>query len=194
MIERPSSGRRFRIVDGIILVAATAIAFAIYRQHDPVPSFTTFDGRWEQWLFEWMHRVVPFTALWSYAVFAIARRDQRTGRRARARHAGVVACYAATLALAVTSIISSGFYIIHTLEDAGRIPKILSHGTQSHSPIPFASAPMEEIIGASVLGAWTAMAAGRRWRVEASWIDRFGRLLGVSWIGLFLIYVYAYMG
>jgi hypothetical protein len=193
MIERPSVRRPFRIGDGMILVASTAIAFAIFRQNEPVPSFSTFGRGWEQWLFEWMHRVVPFTALWSYAVFAIARRDPKKGRRP-ARHAGIVACYAATVALAVTSIISSGFYIIHTLEDAQWIPKILSHQTQSHSPIPFASAPMEEIVGASVLGAWSALAASRRWRIESSWIDRFGRFLGVSWIVLFLIYVYAYTG
>ena len=59
---------------------------------------------------------------------------------------------------------------------------------------PFANAPMEEIVGAAVLGAWSAMAASGRWKSQPSWIDRTGRVLGMFWIGLFLIYLYAYTG
>ena len=35
-----------------------------------------------------------------------------------------------------------------------------------------------------VATAWMALALGRRWRPEPSWVDRTGRALGFAWIGL----------
>jgi hypothetical protein len=32
--------------------------------------------------------------------------------------------------------------------------------------------------------AWALLAITRRWKSEASWIDRLGRMLGVLWIGM----------
>jgi hypothetical protein len=189
----PRASRPFRIAHGMILVAATAIAFAIFRYSQPANlNFTTLGGRWEQWLFYWMHRVVPFPASWSIALLVIDRYEQRSGRRRGARHAGIVACYAATIAVALTSVISMMFSLVHVLEDLQVVPKVLSHGR--HALSPFDNAPMEEIVGAAVLGAWAALSAGRRWRTESSWIDRLGRVLGCCWIGLFVLYVYAYSG
>ena len=42
------------------------------------------------------------------------------------------------------------------------------------------------LIGLAVLVAWIVMKAKRQWRPEASWIDRFGRLLGWGWILMIL--------
>ena len=52
----------------------------------------------------------------------------------------------------VTSLIGAVFYAIHLLEDNGSIAKILSHPTRAHGLPPFSNAPMEEIVGAAVLG------------------------------------------
>ena len=38
------------------------------------------------------------------------------------------------------------------------------------------------VVGASVVVAWLALAISRRWRAEASWIDRAGRVVGVLWL------------
>src|SRR5262249_47713197 len=108
--------------------------------------------------------------------------------------AGIAACYAATVALAVTSLVSSTFYTIHLLEDSNSIPKILSHPRSLHSPLPFDNLPIEMIVGAAVLGAWATLLASGRWRCEASWIERLGRVLGCFWIMLVLTYIYAYAG
>lgn len=186
--------RPFRIVDLMVLVAATAVAFAIYRQGIPRGmQFTTFGGNWEAWLFHWMHQLTPFVSMWSFAVFAIDRVDSRKRRR-HPRHAGIIACYAATIGLATSALISSGFYMVHVMEDWGVIRKILSHQRQMHVPPPFGEAPLEEIIGGVVFGAWAALAATRRWRTEPTWVDRFGRFLATVWIGLLLTYIYAYTG
>jgi hypothetical protein len=187
--------RPFRLVDGMVLIAATAVAFAIFRQGlSGQVNFSTFGGSGEQWLFFWMHQVVPFPAMWSLAVFGIAVRDRSRGRRRKPREAGVVACCAAVVALTITTLIASTFYTLHVLEEFRAIPRIFSHARNSHAMPPFANAPMEEIVGAAVLGAWSAMAASGRWRARPSWIDRAGRFLGMIWIGLFLIYLYAYTG
>jgi hypothetical protein len=185
----------FRLIDGMVLVAATAVAFAIYRQGlSGQVTFSTFRGNAEKWLFFWMHQVVPFPAMWSLAVVAIAVFGLGPNRRRRPRHAGVIACSAAVVALALTTLVASTFYTLHVLEDFGAIPRVFSHARNSHAMPPFANAPIEELVGAAVLGAWSAMAAGGRWRGQPSWIDRTGRVLGMFWIGLFLIYLYAYTG
>jgi hypothetical protein len=96
--------RPFRLADGMVLIAATAVAFAIFRQGlSGQVNFSTFGGSVEQWLFFWMHQVVPFPAMWSLAVFGIAVRDGRRGRRRIPGEAGVVACCAAVVALTLTT-------------------------------------------------------------------------------------------
>jgi hypothetical protein len=187
--------RPFRLIDGMVLVAATAVAFAIFRQSSPsTVNFNTFGGIGEQYLFFWMRRLVPFPAMWSLALLAIAVFDRGTARRHRTRHAGTVACCAAVVALSLTTLIASTFYVTHVLEEVGAIPRVFSHPRNSHAMPPFANAPMEEIVGAAVLGAWSTMAASGRWKSQPSWIDRTGRVLGMIRIGLFLIYLYAYTG
>ena len=42
-------------------------------------------------------------------------------------------------------------------------------------------------VGLAVIGSWLVLAWGRRWRAEASWVDRAGRLIGACWIALFVI-------
>jgi hypothetical protein len=38
----------------------------------------------------------------------------------------------------------------------------------------------------AVIGAWLALALGRRFRPERSWVDRAGRVLGAYWVFLAL--------
>jgi hypothetical protein len=187
--------RPFRLSDGMVFVAATAVAFAIYRNGlSPGINFTTFVITGEFLIFFWMHQIVPFPAMWSLALFAIVAFDRSTPRRRKLRHAGSVACCAAVVALALTTLVASAFYTLHFLEEIQVIPRIFSHGRNAHAMPPFANAPMEEIVGAAVLGAWSVMAATGRWKSQPSWIDRMGRALGIVWIALFLVYLYGYTG
>ena len=63
-----------------------------------------------------------------------------------------------------------------------------------HLPPPFGEAPFEEIVGGVALGAWATLAATQCWRTEPTWIDRLGRVLGVCWIFLLILYLYGYTG
>ncbi len=38
------------------------------------------------------------------------------------------------------------------------------------------------VCGLAVLVSWVTLLARRRWRADPSWVDRFGRALGVYWI------------
>ena len=192
---RPRAGRPLRLLDGMILVAATAFAFTIYRQGIAGGvQFSTINFAWEPALFYWMHQVVPFPAMWSLALFLIASFDRTTPKRRKFRHAGAVACCSAVVVLAITTLVGTSFYLLHALEDYRIIPKILSHHRNIHAPPPFANTPTEEFIGAAVLGAWAVMAASGRWRLERSWIDLTGFALGLVWVALFLLYLYGYTG
>jgi hypothetical protein len=192
---RLRSARAFRLVDIMVLVAATAVAFALYRQGivGGIP-FTTLGFFWEPWLFYWMHQLVPFPAIWSLTVFGLISFDRATPRRRRFRDAGAVACCSAVVVLAITTLIGTAFYLIHVFEDYQFIPKVLSHGRNRHATPPFGNTPSEEFIGAAVLGAWAVMAAAGRWRVGRSWLDWMGFALGIAWIALFLLYLYGYTG
>ena len=80
--------RPYRLVDGMVFVAATAVAFAIFRGAlAPGVQFVTFGGTFEQSVFFWMHYLVPFPAMWSLALLAIAVFDRRTPYRRKFRHA-----------------------------------------------------------------------------------------------------------
>jgi hypothetical protein len=192
---RPSVRRPLRIIDLMVLVAATAVAFAIYRRGvQPGLAFTTFGTNFEAQVFVWMHQFTMFPAMWSIAVLAIDRFDSRKRRRRVVRDAGVIACGAATVVIAISSLISSSFYLVHLLEDFQAIPRVLSHPRSMHLLPPFGEAPLEMFVGAAVVGAWAALALARRWRAEPSGIDRLGRVLGLSWIGLLILYIYGLTG
>lgn len=192
---KSAARRPFRLVDLMILVAATAVAFAIFRAGlAPGLPFITFGGSLEQWLFTWMHLVVPFPAMWSIALVAIAAFDRHKSTRRRLRPAGIAGCVAAVAVVTLTTVVSSTFYMLHVLEDLQTIPRIFTHGRNNHGMPPFAGAPMEEIVGSAVLGAWAMLAASGRWKAERSWLDRSARLLSLCWIVLFLTYLYGYTG
>ena len=192
---KPPDRRPFRLVDGMVFVASTAFAFATYQKGlAPGPNFVTFGGGGERWLFYWMHHIIPFPAMWSLGLVAIAAFDRSRSPRRRLRPAGIAGCAAAVVVLALTTLIASTFYALHTLEELQIIPKIFTHLRNTHEVPPFANAPMEELVGSAVLGAWCLLAASGRWQAERSWIDRSGRFLSIVWIGLFLIYLYAYTG
>jgi hypothetical protein len=195
LMPRPTSKRPFRIVDLMTLVAATAVAFGIFRYSLPSNiAMSTFGTAFEQRLFYWAHALTPFLALWALAVVAIAWWDGRRGNRRETRLAGVVACCAATGAIAIAVLIFCVLYTAHVLEDQRLIPRIFSHPIQNHPLPPFGAITLEEIGGAAVLGAWSALGASRRWRTDRTWIDRFGRLVGLVWITLFVIYIHGYAG
>jgi hypothetical protein len=46
-------------------------------------------------------------------------------------------------------------------------------------------------IGSTILFAWFILAVSGRWRAERSWIDRFGRAMGIGWIIAYIAHICA---
>lgn len=168
--------RRFHLVDGMILVAATAAGLAFVRatidDRDPLML-----GPWAAvvWLSESLRFALactlPVLAAWTLALPLVRLRRPRPGLHRVARQPGFVACLAASMALLVCGL---------------SIPPMLWGGSRlMMSQLSLVSYTPEA--GFAVAGAWLALALGSHWRPEPSWIDRLGRGVGWLWISANLV-------
>ncbi len=168
--------RPFNVVDGMILVAATAVGLAL------TPDHWSRDIKWS-----WQGMIDPyydatgavvrgFISVWlSWTIsFAICRlRQPRPSLRRLRYQPGLVACQA-TLSLLVLAV----FYDILAFA-------ITKQGFYITGYLPF---QMSFLTPPLVGGSWLTLWYVRRWKPEPGWIDRMGRLLGWGWIALLLVY------
>jgi hypothetical protein len=166
--------RRFTIADVMILVSAAAVSSLILRFY--MPGFERqlgFVGRfgsdfWNlQLAYAWIQGpgscvVVPLMA----SLIAIRLLPPRP-RHLRIQP-GFVACVAVLVSL---------------------VPGILWYATIQYRPGFRRADAFEQTWGCvifwtscAVIGAWLALALGRRFRPEPSWVDRTGRVLGAYWV------------
>ncbi|MGO9914164.1 MAG: hypothetical protein ACLQIB_05540 [Isosphaeraceae bacterium] len=110
--------------------------------------------------------VVPFLAAWTTALLLLRLRRPRPRIRRALFEPGATACVAATVVIAVqaawiSALLAAGSRIIH-----------LSTVFEGYA----------QQVSFGVLAAWTVLAVSGRWRNEPTWIDRAGRVMGVTWI------------
>ena len=176
-MKSPSS-RPFTLLDGMILVAATAAGFATIRAHS---RFLLLDlphpqGSWRLldimgWVLRW---ITPFLEAWSFAFLVIAYREPHPRWRVWLRRPGNVACIAATMALACEytwiALICVRFWEPHRrLWGQGYVPSL--------HPMSFVSG-----VGSWIVGAWLALFLSGSWRPARGWVERLGRAIGIVWI------------
>lgn len=167
--------RRFRIVDGMILVAASAASAAIAR-----PYMTEF--LWE-WAMPSINRTLVTTdrpvmvavsmAMITLLVLRLSR--PRPPIRELARQPGFASCAAATFGFA-TGLVRLGCNFAFDWDSFENRSYQLVAMTITHPAL------------GTVPGAWLALLISGRWKAEASWADRMGRLLGAYWIALHVEY------
>lgn len=158
--------RKFGLLDGMILVAALAIAFGLHR-------FLTGNMGFG---FDYVGAAkgsiyilgLPYLGCLSVALFVISVRPPRAPWRRFTSHPGAMACLAASAACLACIIIS----IIY---------KFLPQSQNEFGDRILVSIWPVETAGV-VAGAWLMMLLGQRWRTERTWIDRAGRLLGGLWL------------
>jgi hypothetical protein len=187
--------RRFTLADAMVLVAATAAGIAIAREGQR--SLTTIllfvDGGPRVDFFERLKRVLsplargtvvwgPVLTCWALALLALRLRRPRPIRRRLFAPPGVAACFIAmvlvgfgTAESAWKSCMSPDFdviggYVIHAAPRAPELVRALQGGSTSAT------------VGFGVAALWIWMAISSRWRSEPHWIDRAGRILGVTWL------------
>lgn len=185
-----SERRPITLFDLMVLVTATAIGLSIVqfgwpRQVAGVgifswPFTTRGTGGYpsKTWVLPIAWRVTPFLpclAAWSGAFLVVRLRGPRPRRRRLVAQPGLVAAVASLSALAIESglLIGSAWY-------DGRFrfmrPARINDFAQNGVVL------LAHHAGWAVIVSWLTLALVGRWHPERSWVDRWGRLLGATWI------------
>ncbi len=162
--------RGIHLADVMILIAATAAALACLQS--PLERRMTFigDGRL-------IYNVRPltlvggaFASMWTLGTLAILVRH-RTSSSEWKRSPGFVACAAATSGaiFKLTAIMLWGIAMSFRIE-SWYVPTVLGQ--------------LIEPAAMSVLAAWMTLRLVGSWRLERTWTDNLGIVVGLSWIFL----------
>jgi hypothetical protein len=184
--------RRFTLIDAMVLVAATTVSLAALRCcfgdlsevaaecREWIAAVLEHPPGWRAWtwfvcsLDELTVRLLaPFCWAWTVALLVVYLRQPRPRMRRLARQPGAVASFSAALILIPAAIGLLYVALARRIEfDSQQWERVLGGS--------FIIIPMAE--GLVALGSWATLLFSRRWRAEASWIDRSGRALGFYWI------------
>ncbi len=179
------TARRFTMMDAMILVAATAVALMMVR---PVFVNSMFGVRiWTR----------TFAAIggglvaWTPTVLLLRLRPPRPTVRRLARQPGFVAGVAVSTILALYALAGGIVVLVRTAKQWGPAPAM-----PGRLETTIASLWAQETLtlglagGLTVIATWVVLAVGGRCRPSRDWLDILGRVLGILWIVLFVIYAY----
>jgi len=163
--------RRPSLLDGLIVVAATAVCLALAR--------IALRENELQWMLmdrvsrsAVVFRLVSFVALtWTLCYFPIRFRKPRPPFSEIVRQPGMVACTAACMSIVFGA----------SLTVPGVSLALSRRGPQPLAQIIEASVN-NLVIAHAVAGAWLTLRLSGAWRAEPGWIDGMGRALGIYWI------------
>jgi hypothetical protein len=169
-MNQAATPRRFTLLDGMFLVAVTAIGLGWNRLS--MKDFETYNFPWMRVspllrsfnLSMWV--LVPHLSLWTLAILALGLRRPPNQLSEVVTRPGMAACVAAALAITFDLAWYIPFKMGHP---GGILPGIMM--IRCIDTVTFA-------IG----GAWAVLAVGSLWKAERHWIDRAGRVLGVAWV------------
>jgi len=184
---KTASQRAFTLFDAVVLIAATGSAFALFRTMQIV-----YWGGRGRLLFALIlqhgaETTIPFLTMFSLALAGLRLRQPRPPLRNLARQPGMIACCAAmlTLVIEVLGIILGELILPPHAVIARTIPpylKLSLPGGILHDVR--GTVVLQANAGGAVAAAWLILALAGVWRSESSWIDRFGRALGMSWLAV----------
>lgn len=194
ILEGASRGRgrpvsSFRLVHALILIAATAVGLAFGRPFwkyvlwagysypevpDPWMYATPVTGRdpVKQWIVAMLLYGQPFLATWTFALIPIRLMPPRPRRCRLPDLPGMSAACAAVVWMLC--------YCVTLVEEWG----------SGDGPVGVRNTLMHDMlfgrwaegVAPAILVAWSISMLGGRWKPEASWIDRLGRLLAFAWL------------
>ena len=188
--DRSAPKRKFRLLDAMILVAATAAGCAmmqgISRVTDGEISWSTISESWEDYretpnLAELMDLIepgivaltltMPLLIVWTLALIPSGFISPRPRFRRLMRQPGMIVPFAVLLMLGLLGL---PMVIAISMNGAAIL---LEAGLYEGLPVY-----LLPIGGMLVAASWMTLILGRRWRAEPNWIDRLGRALGTYWI------------
>lgn len=181
IVPPPRGDRRFTIIDAMILVAASAVAFVVVR---PI-----INGRLQgqPWWASYLAAVMGFLVAWTPTVLILRSRRPRPPLRRLTRQPGFAA------GLAGTSVVLLGALAIGLLA----LVRFARRGMAVRAGLPLRPPNSAwwlgvvlhfgAVVGPAVIGAWLLLAFSGRRRPSGGWLDLLGRALGTAWIILFVI-------
>jgi len=197
------SARKFRLSDAMVLVAATAVAFAVFKPYQAAmnplrfgPSIapaTPFTG-WIEGLWGCLVRAFPYVMAWTLAILVLRFRRPRPRWIRLIRQPGFIAALVPAPVLVWRVIGFASLYArvgANPSSLAAWIPRHFngigcfmggSPGWMLFDTDHFLNTMA--MIGAAVAASWLLLVVSGQWRPERSWIDRFGRLIGWYWIAV----------
>jgi hypothetical protein len=182
----PHAPRRFTILDGMVLVAATAAGLAVPPAFVPeldvlgLPEMVFEVLSQPPTLLDLLpvvaelvsYLAIPCLLAWTLATVALSLRRPRPPLRRLARRPGILACVMASAVFLLTGAVV--FAII-----AWTVPILTRHHVyvmwSIHGTVQG---------GLAVACCWATMLLSRVWWPEPTWLDRLGRLLGACWLVL----------
>jgi hypothetical protein len=168
--------RRFNLADAMVMIAATAIAFA----------FVQFQGLpWilaEKWFppndnilrppedGDLAALISSFLIPWTVALFFLRFNGPRPSRHRLFMRPGFAACAIASAMMVFLCLDNYREYVF-------AYRSFMAPGIQNVVALNYRIS-----ISFATAGLWAMMAAFGRWHAEPTWIDRAGRAVGILWI------------
>ena len=163
------SGRRFSLLDAMVLIAATAAGLALDRVvWSDAPVWNV--AAWKDCRDLAANGVVlsvPVAAMWTIATLALHLCPPRDRVRLLLRRLGMSACCAATCGL----VLGGGLAIC-----------AMWRGTATFSSNLVLGFGLPMMAGSAVTAVWTLSLLAGGYRAASDWIDRLGRLIGLYWV------------
>ncbi len=171
--------RRFRLLDGILLIAATALGLSWSRaiEFEFVPWDYSVDRLigWfrEDGVFVVWKLIDPVVICWMGMLVILRLASPRPRGRRLGRQPGFVACLAGSLTIA--AILLGHVAERQLSKDENYMPSVV------RVSIPFVYY-FAQAVSFTIGGAWLTLWLTGAWRAEKFWIDRSGRLVGAWWL------------
>lgn len=171
---------RFTISDGMAMVAAAAVGVALSRSYyGDVISVARIQGRrldYRAWVYLTTLVALPFAAALAWCRL---RRPFRPTRRL-AREPGSVALLAVTVSV-IAVVLNE--VLMWTLPG----PPGTRFIGMSWRPLIGPAGMLATVTGPAICAAWSLQWLAGYWRPRSGWIDRAGRVLGITYIVFFLL-------
>ena len=167
------SGRRFTLLDAMVLVAATAVGIAGARLYLAAAA-ELVSARVSSVIYFRIDAVSPCLSAWSVALIALRLGPPRPPLRRLVLQPGIAACLVAAVALPFTA----------ADDRLGHFAQ--SEPWYSHRFIYDLCIGLPRTAATGVAMTWLVIGLGGRWRRSSDWLDLAGRMLGVAWLAIYL--------
>jgi hypothetical protein len=191
-----TAARKFNLVDGMILVAATGFSLSCYVLLDNAVLggqryiyglFARWPSRWN--FFMALDRatavstiLLPLVGGWTLVLPILCLRNSRGSWRRLGRQSGVLASLAAIAGMVLCAVVAGSAFLLSWWIDGTPLPPSRSRGwVILLDRLVFCT-------GLSVAAVWLTQAMTGRWRRSADWLDRLGRCVGGLWLVAGLVF------